>query len=567
MEGFMFRWAIISNSTIAPLVPRLKKEMAARKYECEFFVSEHGDAGRQIFHPGSELYAFKPNLVVVYLDLQQIRPGLELSLGLENPETRQGIIAEIVGLATDTLNTIRTHGPSTILVNSFTVLPRTCLGIGLDSVYRRAIRQINSSVQEAAAGLPQCYTYDMESLWVEAGFQAYDRRFELMAQFPFGSAMQQLLVAEWLRYFRAIQGVARKCIVVDLDNTLWGGVLGEDGPEGIRASDTPEGRPFRRFQESLKALNRRGMLLAINSKNNLTDVLPVLRGHPDMVLREADFAAMQINWDDKATNMTRLSRELNIGLSHMVFLDDSTSERAWVRERHAEVLVPEMPREASGYVEVLNHCELDSLTVTDEDRKRAMMYWQEKQRRSLQAVAPSYDQFLQNLKLVVEIESLRPELLDRASQLCQRTNQFNLTTRRHNADHLKRVAESFNSAVLMMKATDRFGDYGWSGLAIVEAQEKTLFIETFLMSCRVMGKNAEFAFLSGLLRWAEQRGCTCVGSEFIATSKNMPCKDFLTQCGLRSQNRSGQEQRFVTEIANLRLPQINHIQVAVNLNT
>src|SRR5262249_25791375 len=156
--------------------------------------------------------------------------------------------------------------------------------------------------------------------------------------------------------------------------------------------------------------------------------------HPDMILRESDFAAIQINWDDKATNMSRLSSELNIGLSHMVFLDDSASERAWVRERHAEVLVPDMPAEPSLYVDVLNCCELDVLSLTEEDRKRAAMYWQERQRRVLQQKTPSFEQFLQNLKLVVEIEPLRPQLLDRAVQLCQRTNQFNLTTRRHTVD-------------------------------------------------------------------------------------------------------------------------------------
>ncbi len=563
----MFRWAIVSNSTVAPLVPRLKKELAARKYDSEVFVTEHGDAGRQMFQPDSELYAFKPDLIVAYFDLQQIRPGLEGTIALENTEARQAIVAEVVGHVAELVKSLRTHSAGTILLNSFTVLPRTVLGIGLDPIYREALRQINAGIRAAAAALPQCYVYDLESLWMEAGFQAYDRRFELMAQFPFGVAMQQLLVSEWLRYFRAIQGLARKCIVVDLDNTLWGGVLGEDGAEGIRLGDTPEGRPFRRFQQALKALSQRGTLLAINSKNNLSDVLPVLREHPDMILREADFAALQVNWEDKATNMTRLSRELNIGLAHMVFLDDSAAERGWVRERHSEVLVPEMPREAAGYVEVLQHCELDTLTVTAEDRKRATMYWQEKQRRVLQEEAPSFEQFLQNLKLSVEVETLRPELLDRAAQLCQRTNQFNLTTRRHNAEHLQRVAAAADSAVLLMKATDRFGDYGWSGLAVVEARAKTLLLETFLMSCRVMGKNAEYAFLSGLLRWAEQQGCERICGEFIPTSKNMPCKDFLTQCGLSPKSNSGAAQQFETEIANLRLPQINHINVTVNLNT
>ncbi|HEX5221472.1 MAG TPA: HAD-IIIC family phosphatase [Verrucomicrobiae bacterium] len=562
----MFHWAFVSNSTVAPLVPRLKKELSARKLECKFHITEHGNLAAQVFQANSDLYRFKPDLTVIYLDLAQIRSGLEHSLALEKPEVRESVVAETVAHVAEVIKAIRTRNQGTILVNTFTVLPRTALGIGMDPVYRRAIRQINQRIYETASDLPQCHVYDLESLWAEAGFQAYDRRFEFMAQFPFGPTMQQLLVTEWMRYFRALQGLSRKCVVLDLDNTLWGGILGEDGADGIRIGDTPAGRPYLRFQQALKALSKRGVLLAINSKNNLTDVLPILRDHPEMVLRESDFAAMQVNWDDKATNLSRLSKDLNIGLGHMVFLDDSASERGWVRERLPEVLVPEMPREASGYLDVLNHCELDTLTVTAEDLKRAKMYWEEKQRRELQAEAPSFEQFLEKLNLSVKVELLRPELLDRATQLCQRTNQFNLTTRRHSADHLKRVAESPNSAVLLMNAADRFGDYGWSGLAIVEAREQTLFVESFLMSCRVMGKNAEFAFLSGVLQWAKQKQCLQIRGQFIPTAKNAPCKDFLARCGFQANGSNG-EQWFGAEIANLPLPRVDYIDLAVDLVT
>jgi len=159
----MFRWAIVSNSTVAPLIPRLKKELKGRKYECELLVTEHGEAGREIFHTGSQLYAFKPDLVVLYLDLQQLRPGLELTLALESAEVRQSMVAEMVTHVGEVLKALRKNSAATILVNTFTVLPRTPLGIGLDPIYRRTIRQMNSHIEEAAANLPQCYSYDLES--------------------------------------------------------------------------------------------------------------------------------------------------------------------------------------------------------------------------------------------------------------------------------------------------------------------------------------------------------------------------------------------------------------------
>ena len=563
----MFRWALVSNTTVAPLVQRLKKETTASGIPCEFFVSEHGDTGRQVLSSDSALYNFKPDLLVLYLDLQQIKPGLELTIALDKPDKREAIIAEVVEHVASMLTPLRNNSSAQLLVNSFMVIPRTALGIGPDRVYRNSIRRMNLKLEEVLAAIPQCDIYDCESLWSEVGFQHFDRRFEMLAQFPFGVAMQQNLVGEWMRFFRSMQGLSRKCVVLDLDNTLWRGVLGEDGSEGIQMGDTPQGRPFRRLQEALKALTRRGVLLAINSKNNASDVLPILKDHPDMLLRESDFAALQINWDDKATNMTRISRELDIGLPHMVFLDDSASERSWVRARHPEVLVPEMPKDNSGYVDVLCRCELDTLVVTDEDRKRATMYWQEKQRRELQAEAPSFEVFLMNLNLEVQIQSLRPDLLERAAQLCQRTNQFNLTTRRHNAAHLKQLSSGERSAVFMMKAVDRFGDYGWSGLAVAEIQGETVLLESFLMSCRVMGKNAEFALLSAVSSWAAMHGCSAIRGQFIPTGKNMPCREFLAKSGLSPCGEPTPEggQLFESQISNLQVRHADHIKLSVDL--
>jgi FkbH-like protein len=563
----VFRWALISNTTTAPLVQRLGREIKTSGVECEFFVSEHGDIGRQVFSPASELYTFKPDLIVVYLDLQQIKPMLELSVPFTTPEEREQLLSEGVEHTTSMLKALRSHSSAVLLVNSFPVIPRTVLGIGMDQIYRNLIRQINLNLCRAAKEIPQCYIFDCESLWTEAGFREYDRRFEMLAEFPFGMGMQKLLVNEWMRYFRALRGLTRKCIVVDLDNTLWGGILGEDGAEGIQMGDTPEGRPFRRFQQALKALNRRGVLLAINSKNNASDVKALFEQNSDLLLRESDFAAMQINWDDKATNLARISREMNIGLQHMVFLDDNPVERAWVRQRHPEVLVPEMPEDNTRYSDVLLQCELDALAVTDEDLKRAKMYWEERQRRTLQAEVPSFEEFLKNLSLEVEIEPLSGPLLDRAAQLCQRTNQFNLTTRRHNADEIARFAESPRSKVLLLKARDRFGEYGWSGLAIVQTEDNRASIESFLVSCRVLGKNAEYALFAAVVKWAIQQKCTDLQGLYIPTSKNPPCKDFLEQCGMKpiTSNAAGAGVGYEANLTDLQTRRIDHIKVSISL--
>jgi FkbH-like protein len=563
----MYRWALVSNTTIAPLVPRLRQAVRRCGVDCEFFVVEHGDSDSQIFSPGSQLYAFRPDLIVLYLDLEQLKPRFELSVAFETSENREVLISEVLREVTGRAKALRNNTSAVLLTNSFPVQPRTVLGIGLDQVYKNALRELNLRLYQAVSMLQESHVFDCDSLWAEVGFGEYDRRFEMIAQFPFGVRMQQALVDEWIRYFRALKGLTRKCIVVDLDNTLWGGVLGEDGPDGIRMGDTPEGRPFRRFQQALKALNRRGLLLAISSKNNIGDVKAVLQVHPDMVLRESDFAAMQINWEDKATNLACIARELNIGLQHLVFLDDNPAERAWVRERHPEVLVPEMPQEQARYVETLCHCETDALAVTEEDLQRPRMYREERQRREFQAEAPSFEHFLNSLGLEVNIEPVRPALLERAAQLCQRTNQFNLTTCRHNAEMLTQLSASRVSAVLLMQVHDRFGDYGWSGLAIVNIENTTALIDTFLLSCRVMGKNAEFALFAAVVKWARNNSCTHIKGFYLPTSKNPPCKDFLERCGLKAAASQVVEpgQAYEANLAELQMHPIDHIKISMRL--
>jgi FkbH-like protein len=299
--------------------------------------------------------------------------------------------------------------------------------------------------------------------------------------------------------------------------------------------------------------------LAVCSKNNSADVLAVFRDHPDLLLREKDFAALQINWQDKATNLRAIARELNIGLQHLVFLDDNPAERQWVREVLPEVLVPELPADAALFADVLTDCQLDTLALTEEDLKRTQMYAEDRERRRFQATAPSYEQFLQELQLVVNIERLQPQFLDRAAQLCQRTNQFNLTTRRHTAADLQRFAASPDAIVLLMNVRDRFGDYGWTGLAIAQRRGTRAEIDSFMVSCRVLGKRVEFALFAAVVEWARRAQCEEVAGLYIPTVKNLICVEFYQQCGLASDGRA--PRTFVAGLARFKLPDIHHIQL------
>jgi len=562
----MFRWALLSNTTISPLVRRLKAEIDSAKHGCECFCAEYGDALRQVFAEDSELLAFKPDLIALHLDLQQIKPDLELYLPFETEARRDEIRREVVEHVITVVRTLRVKTAATLLVSNFPTAPRSVLGVGLDHIFKNTLRRTNLELDSKLRNISQCHTVDCDGLWAEAGWSERDRRFEVLAQMPMGPKMQKLLVDEWLRYFRAIQGLTRKCIVVDLDNTLWKGILGEDGFEGIQMDDTPSGRGFRRFQLALKALVRRGTILAVNSKNSLEDGIEVIRNHPDMVLRERDFAALQINWDDKATNLSRISNELNIGPQHIVFLDDNPSERTWMRQQHPEVLVPEMPNDSSAFCDVLTQCRLDTLVVTDEDFKRTQMYWEDRRRREFQAEAPSYEQFLRELNVEANIQRLQSDQLERAVQLCQRTNQFNLTTHRYTAEQINSFSASSRAIVLMMSLRDKFGEYGWSGLAVATAVDSQLSIDSFLLSCRVLGKNIEFALFSALLQWGAKQNCNYVRGAFIPTAKNKPSADFYGRCGMVMCNGAAADSKkwFLAKMEELPILPIEHVKISIS---
>jgi FkbH-like protein len=559
----MTRWALISNTTVAPLAALLKTNLRAAQIEAEIFLVQYGEATQQILSPASPLYSFQPEIVSAYFDLDQLRPGLEHSLAFESDERRAQIRSELLEEVAAQVRALRANCAATLLVNNFPVAPRTALGIGLDPVYKAAIRQLNLQLAQELSALPNCFVYDCDALWSEVGWSDRDRRFEMLAQLPFGPKLQPLIVQEWLRYHRALQGRSRKCVVVDLDNTLWGGILGEDGPDKIQMGDTPHGRPYRRLQQTLKALCRRGILLAVCSKNNPDDVTPVLRGHPDMVLREADFAALRVNWQDKATNLREIARELNIGLQHVVFLDDNPAERLWVRESLPEVLVPELPEDAALYADVLTGCELDTLSLTEEDLKRTRMYAADRERRGFEATATNYEQFLNELQLTVRIERLQPQTLDRATQLCQRTNQFNLTTRRHTAADLQRFADSPDAIVLLMNVRDRFGEYGWTGLAVAQRTGARAEIESFLVSCRVLGKQVEFALFAALADWARRNGYATLSASYRPTPKNNLCAGFYPKCGLLADTAAPNS--FTRDTAAIPPQPISHLQLTTNI--
>jgi FkbH-like protein len=353
------------------------------------------------------------------------------------------------------------------------------------------------------------------------------------AKLPFSVDALGWLAAEWWRHLSVTALPQAKVLALDLDNTLWGGVLGEDGLTGIAVSGEHPGVYFKAFQRAVLDVAGRGVVLALVSKNNLDDVMQVFDEHPEMLLKREHFAALRVNWESKVANLVSLAEELNLGLDSIVFLDDNPAERDAVRRSLPQVIVPELSDDPSTYADLLRAIPaLERLKTSTEDLERTRFYAEERERREIQSGVESVEDFLASLGLEVEIAGIDPMSLARAAQLTQKTNQLNLTTRRYTEAQLRERLEQPGWRGYVLRASDRFGDNGVVGVALTESAGDVCEIDTLLMSCRVIGRSIETAFLSFLAAAAREAGAGILRGWFIPTAKNAPARAIYDRAGL-----------------------------------
>jgi FkbH-like protein len=382
------------------------------------------------------------------------------------------------------------------------------------------------------------YVLDEDAVQARTGKErATDARLWFTARMGWSDAVLPALAREHMRYLTPYKGLSRKCIVLDLDNTLWGGVIGEDGIEGIQLGPEAPGNAFVAFQRELERLWHRGILLAICSKNNEADVLPVFDRHPHTVLKLSHFAARRVNWQSKAMNLREIAAELNIGLDSLVFLDDNPAERAAVRAELPQVLTIDLPIDPAHYRTTLLGLDVfETLALTEDDLLRNERYTAQTARREFESqYVESHvplEVYLADLQLRVEIDRINQQTLPRVAQLTNKTNQFNLTTHRYSeAEILEMQARGFEG--FSARVMDRFGDNGVVGVTIVRRDGLVMEIDTFLLSCRVMGRGVETAILSFLATLASQDGLQRLRGWYLPTEKNAPVKDCYRQHGFK----------------------------------
>ena len=416
----------------------------------------------------------------------------------------------------------------------------------------RTVRNMNDALAEALP--PNAYFVDLEQVSAEVGRRAfYDGRNYAWTKQPFS----QLGVAELVRHLfagiRATTVGPKKCLVLDLDNTLWGGVVGELGAHGVELGDSPDGEAFRRFQKFAAALKKRGVLLAVCSKNNPQDAREPFELNRDMVLSLDDIAAFEASWDPKPMAIERISQTLNLGLESFVFFDDNPVEREAIRQQLPMVEVVDVPDDPANYVSALQYgMWFESPGLTAADLQRAEQYCAEQHRRSVQESATSVEEYLRSLKMTAEVSVIQTGDMKRVGQLLARTNQFNLTTRRHTPELVTKMLADDRALGLVLRLTDRFGEYGLVSLVLGEPDEddpRVLRLDAWLMSCRAIGRTVEHHLMNCVADRARELGYQAMDGEYISSPKNAQVASFYSECGFESQDGSGDVARFTAPLA------------------
>jgi FkbH-like protein len=444
-------------------------------------------------------------------------------------------IQDIAERVDATLNRLASLGaPPTVLFSNFFQDPQSGISISNNLEKHSLANKLNERLLTFRGTHTWFHVVDHLSLALLHGVGTlYDPRFEAIAQVFFSPAGNRLLSRLWLRSLRALECPRKKVCVVDLDNTLWGGILGEEGADGLLMGDSGSGLAYRRFQRSLLELRRSGILLAICSKNNPEEAIEVLEAHPDCLLRPTDFAHIEIGWGLKSEAIGRTAEKLSLGLDSFVFIDDSPVEREEVACALPSVDVLDFPSDPTGLVNMLGEYPgFDTLRQTDEDRKRAEAYVEEAQRSAIKANSRSPEEFYRSLGLQLGIFSARIEQAGRLHQLIMKTNQFNLTTRRISAEAFRALLGNRDYMVVGLRVLDRFGDSGITGLAIIEqCRPDAWTVQDFLLSCRVLGRTVENAFLAWLIGRAARAGVNNIAIQYVATGRNQVGYGFLKKSG------------------------------------
>lgn len=554
--------AILSSFTINGLEEAIRVKCAESDITCATYLCGYGQYNQDILDQSSKLYEFSPDITFMIIDTRSVLSTLFYTPYTIPANDRRTYIDKRVA---DFVNLVKTFknrtGSKLVLTNCSipTYSPYGICEVRTEYGLKEMVYDFNARLADAFRSDPQVFLFDFNSFVSKYGeINVLDYRQFLVGDIKVSLSYIPHLAEELMGFVKANLGVNRKCIVLDLDNTLWGGIIGEDGFDRIDLSLKPPGMAFMEFQRVLLALYQRGVILAINSRNNEDEALRAIRDHPFMVLREEHFATMKINWSDKISNMKEIAQELNIGLDSIVYFDDDPINRELMLKAIPKVKTVDLPDDPSLYASTLMQInDFNTLVMTNEDRNRGEMYRQEHKRTELKRSSSNLEDFLKQLEIRVTMKKANNFTIPRIAQLTLKTNQFNLTTRRYQEEDVETLAQDHTKLIGCAQTQDKFGDNGITGVYIVNKNhvDKEWFIDTFLLSCRVMGRGIEDAMMGYILSKAKEEGVTKVKAEFIPTKKNKPCEQLLPNFGFK---KEGEKWVYTYSVP---IKQTNHVEL------
>jgi FkbH-like protein len=562
------RVAVLGGATTSELVGILDLFLLREGFEAVFYESEYGRFYEEAVVDNRRLKEFKPDVAIVHTTSRNILyfpEAAEENAGVEDKLERE------CGRFRAVWDALLSEMGCVVVQNNFDPPPYRILG-NSDAVahFGRTsfINRLNLRFSEHARTSNGLFINDLSYLAAAVGLKDwYEESYWFHYKLAVGATANVFVAESIAKILRAAYGKSRKCLVLDLDNTLWGGVIGDDGVRNLRlGNETPEGEAYVAFQQYCRELKNRGILLAVCSKNDLETAKEGF-SHPDSILRLDDFAAFEANWEPKPQSLERIAQVLNLGLDSLVFVDDNPAEREIVAAQLPQVAVPDMGDDPSRFIETLDRQGyFEALRLSREDAERTELYAKDRKREAIAGQFKNYDEYLQSLEMQAEIDGFNPYYIDRIAQLTNKTNQFNLTTRRYTAAQLQAMASDDAHVTLYGRLKDKFGDNGVISVIAGEIKDRELHIVLWLMSCRVLKRGMEAAMMDALAHQCVRRGVKAIYGYYFKTAKNGMVSDHYGSLGFAPVSRADNESVWRLDLVNGYEDRSKFIEVAAFAN-
>ncbi len=547
VEGLApYRLAVLGDCATQHLATALKGAGIAAGLGMTVFDADYNQIDAQTMDPTSELYEFHPDGVLLHMCTEKLYEAF----CAQPLSERADFAAATYGRIRSTWARINANTHCAILQFGFVAMDDNVFGSFAPKTadsFPYQLQKLNSLLMDGCQEVKNVYLVDLNAVQLSMGRERFcDPKLYYIAKMPISLEALPEAARRVIDTVLALKGRVKKCVVLDLDNTLWGGVIGDDGLNGIQIGELGLGHAFTEFQMWLKELKNRGILLAVCSKNNEDTAKEPFLKHPEMVLRLEDISVFVANWQDKAANIRYIQHTLNIGMDSLVFLDDNPFERNLVRDMIPEITVPELPEDPAMYLRYLRGLNLFEMAAySKEDANRTRQYREQAERSAFETSFENYDAYLQGLQMQAVAAPFDGFHYPRIAQLTQRSNQFNLRTVRYTEAEVAEAAQDPSKKTLYFTLKDRFGDHGLISVVVMEGREDTLFISQWLMSCRVLKRGMEAFIINKMLETAKNAGFARVMGEYLPTPKNAMVKDIYKTMGFTPIG----DGRFVAEVS------------------